>query len=100
GGVERAHRRFAGQLNRDHHGHTQRDGDNRQDGADEIAPQGAHDEGPEQPAEGFHEGSIPAMRPSRSRTRTSAIAAASALCVAMRMAAPKRFALSRSSFST
>ena len=49
---------------------------------------------------GPHRRSTPSMRPSRSFTRTSAMAAASAECVAIRIVAPKRVAASRSSAST
>ena len=87
--AKRTHRGFPGELDRDHHRHSERDRDDCQGGANQVAAQRTHDEGPQQPGRLLTMGPISATRPSRRRTRMLAMAAASALWVAIRTAGAK-----------
>src|SRR5258708_23585671 len=83
-------------MDRQHHATSQGHRQDGQGGAEKVAAKRSQDEG----AKELHGPPMDWMRPSRKLTRTSAMAAASALWVAIRTVAPKRLALSRSSERT
>src|SRR5579862_122486 len=86
--MERASRGFAGQVYSENHGNAERDSENRQRGTDRFARQRLDHQAPENrdAAVESHFRLRSAILPSRMVTTTSAIAAASALWVAMSVA--------------
>src|SRR5215831_13857073 len=83
---ERAGRGGSGEIDRKDHGDAERDGEDGQSHANGLAAEWTEQQAPEKFCARNHRRWTPAIFPSRSSTTTSAIAAASALCVAINVA--------------